>query len=59
MRAPNSDLKGRVLDDLALGGGGRLFKTTRPEFSQNTEDRVKEDASVVKLSPTLLQTKEG
>ena len=25
MRAPNSDLKGRVLDDLALGRGGRLF----------------------------------
>ena len=26
MRAPNSDLKGRVLDDLALGRGGRLLK---------------------------------
>ena len=26
MRAPNSDLKGHVLDDLALGRGGRLFK---------------------------------
>ena len=27
MRAPNSDLKGHVLDDLALGRGGRLFNT--------------------------------
>ena len=25
MRAPNSDPKGGVLDDLALGRGGRLF----------------------------------